>query len=164
MKKLVLIALSLVASAAFAGDEDRNGGGNNTPTPPPTTTSCATCPEINIKAPSVQITSLSHTAVTNKAEDGGYARQNLASNSGNVTITAASMQVVAAEGSFIANMADGAKALATQNLATNLGKVNVNAPQLQVVLARKSFIGNYANANSTAVQNISTNNGCATCN
>lgn len=163
MKKLVLIALSLVASAAFASDEDRSGGGGNTP-PPPTTTSCTTCPQIDIKAPSVQITSLSQTAVTNKAEDGGYARQNLASNSGNVTITAASMQMVGAEGSFIANMADGAKALATQNLATNLGKVNVNAPQLQVVLARKSFVGNYANANSTAVQNISTNNGCATCN
>ena len=160
MKKLVVIALSLVASAAFAN----GGGGGGGYTPPPTTTSCATCPQIDINAPSVQITSLSHSAAANKAVDGGYARQNLASNSGNVVIDGASVQVVAVKGTFIGNMADGTKALATQNLATNLGKVNVNAPQLQVVAARHSFFGNYANANSTAVQNISTNNGCATCN
>jgi len=82
-----------------------------------------------------------------------------------VNIDALSVQAVVANGSFIANHANGGGAVATQNLASNLGKVNVEGGgQLQLVAAKHSFIGNYAVGNSSAVQNISSNNGCSTCN
>lgn len=156
MKALAILSLSLVSTMAMAGRDD--------PPKPPTTQSCTTCPEVNINAPSIQLTSLTHTAVLSKSENGGSARQNLASNSGNVNIEALSIQAVVAKGSFIANHANGNGAVATQNLASNLGKVNVEGGQLQVVAAKHSFIGNYAGGGSSAVQNISSNNGCSTCN
>ncbi|KQR55662.1 hypothetical protein [Acidovorax sp. Leaf160] len=144
MKKLAIISLSLVAASAFA-----TGYGH---------------PEINIDAASVQVTSLANSAVTNTATGGGEARQNLASNAGNVYIGATSMQIVATQNTGIANSASGQYAAATQSLATNLGKVNVDGLQVQMVAASNSYIGNSAAGYSKAVQNVSTNNGCQACN
>jgi ABC-type branched-subunit amino acid transport system ATPase component len=53
--------------------------------------------------------------------------------------------------------------VAVNNLASNYGEVDVKDLSIQVVAARNSGIVNYAGNGSTAVQNISTNNGCVTC-
>ncbi|WP_343593410.1 hypothetical protein [Paracidovorax wautersii] len=143
MKKFAVISLSLVAASAFA-----TGYG----------------PYVSIEAPSVQITALTSTAVANEATSGGEARQNLASNTGNVAIETASLQAVAASSSLILNKADGYNAQATQSLASNVGNVGVEGLQVQLVAASNSAIMNVAGSNSKAVQNVSTNNGCQACN
>ncbi len=144
MKKFAVISLSLVAASAFA-----TGYGG---------------PYISIEAPSVQITALTSTAVANEATGGGEARQNLASNAGNVAIKDVSLQAVAASSSLILNKANGYNAHATQSLASNVGAVGVTGLQVQLVAASNSAIMNVAGAQSKAVQNVSTNNGCQACN
>jgi len=151
MKKIAIIALSLISAAAFAQPTERHG--SNGPTGP----------EIKINAPSVQITSLSHSSLQNGSSGTAAARQNVASNTGNVTIDALSLQVASISNSAVSNSASD-NAAATQNLASNMGKVNVGGAQLQLVAARNSYIGNTASGGSSAVQNVSSNNGCQVCN
>ncbi len=153
MKKLAIIALALTATAAFAQSSSRY----STPTPPPA--SSANGPEIN--DPSVQATVLLNTAVINAASFGGEAVQNIATNAGNVDVSGAQLQLVGAKNSLIMNAALGGEA--RQNLASNVGNVEINATSIQAVVAANSAIINKASFGSKAVQNVSTNTSCSTC-
>lgn len=168
MKKAISVfAFGLFAAAAAmaGGGGSQGGGGGGGTTPPPTTTACVTCPEINVDAPLVQITSTVNSTVSNKGDSGATARQNLASNTGNVTIKAATVQAVLSDSSSIENAATGsASSMATQNIATNIGKVNVNGALVQVASFASSSVLNKAKGGATVTQNIASNNGCSVCN
>ncbi len=145
MKKLVLLALSAVATAAMATG----------PTP---------ATDITIRGNSAQIAVLSTTGVVNTANGGdSVAQQNLASNAGDVTISGNSLQIVAARGSYVGNTAN-ADTLAQQNLSSNVGDVTVSGNSLQATLLHNSYVLNSATGrDASAVQNIASNNACFTC-
>lgn len=142
MKKIAIIALALTASSAFAFGFDSQKG-----------------PEIN--DPSVQATVLLNTAVINAATFRGEAVQNIATNAGKVEVDGAQLQLVGAKNSLIMNAALGGEA--RQNLASNVGDVEINAMSIQAVVAANSAIINKAAFGAKAVQNISTNTSCSTC-
>ena len=147
-KAITIVSLSLLSAAAFAGGY----GGNKT-----------TGPSIDIDGTTLQSTSLSYTGVRNDAYSGGTARQNISSNTGNVTVNDDLTQITTAKNSFISNQATGG-AVATQNLASNIGKVSVNEALTQVVAIKGGSLVNVAaDKGSSAVQNVSTNNGCVAC-
>ncbi|WP_096697097.1 hypothetical protein [Polaromonas sp. AER18D-145] len=145
MKKLVLLALSAVATAAMATG----------PTP---------ASEITIRGNSAQIAVLSTTGVVNTANGSdSVAQQNLASNAGDVTISGNSLQIVAARGSYVGNTAN-ADTMAQQNLSSNVGDVTVSGNSLQATLLHNSYVLNSATGrDASAVQNIASNNACFTC-
>lgn len=162
MKKIAFVALALIAGTAFANGNQNghsNGNGHNNGAP----ASAAQGPFIDVNAALMQVTVVSHTGINNKATGGGSARQNVSSNMGNVDINKATIQVTAAEGSWISNTAKGQGAVSNQSLASNMGNVDVGGRLLQVVAAHDSSIVNKAGSGSKAVQNVSTNNGCASC-
>lgn len=145
MKKLVLLALTAVATAAMATG----------PTP---------ASEITISGNSAQIAVLSTTGVVNTANGrNALAQQNLASNAGDVTISGNSLQIVGARGSYVGNTAN-ANAMAQQNLSSNVGDVTVKGNSLQATLLANSYVLNSATGrDASAVQNIASNNACFTC-
>lgn len=157
MKKLATLAFAVLATSAFAappGNGNGSGGhhgGTNTPS-------------ISISGTSVQSASLIFTAVRNKAENGGVAVQNIASNAGNVTIGGDSNQSVRGLLSDVSNSARGQNAYASQNLASNLGDVTIRGSSSQSVGMFGAYVANSANAASTAVQNVASNNACVSCN
>lgn len=154
MKKVIaVVSLSLLAATAFAGDKGHGGKDDD---------KGSTGPAIYLDGKTVQVTSLSWSAVSNKAESGGDARQNLSSNTGNVNVDAALTQVTAGKLAYISNKADSGGD-ARQNLASNVGKVDIAKQLTQVVALKGSAVMNRASSGSSAVQNISTNNGCQTC-
>ena len=158
MKALSILAAGLLVASGAMADQGRPSGGNGGQ-------SCTTCPEINVGAPLIQVTSIASSNVKNKADDGAVAKQNIASNAGNVTIKASTIQAAVISDSNVTNTAYGNPfALATQSIATNIGKVNVNGSLLQVAAIASSTVSNKASSNSIATQNISTNNGCSACN
>ncbi len=162
MKAFSIFAMSLLAASAAMATGNNNGGNNN---PPPTTQACVTCPEINIQAPLAQTTTAVNSTIHNSADQGATARQNLASNSGNVDIKAKTSQSVYADTSTVWNEASGnSSSMATQNLSTNIGKVIVNGKLDQVTALYSSHAVNIAKNGAVATQNISTNNGCSVCN
>jgi hypothetical protein len=146
MKSIAFLALSALATAAMALG----------PTPDA---------EIVISGTSVQTVSLTGAMVSNTANEYTEARQNLASNAGNVTISGASSQGVAAGAlSFITNLADGDDAYASQNLSSNIGNVTVSGSSTQwTSLAMSSVVNKADGKDSVAVQNLATNNSCFTC-
>ncbi|MEG1201810.1 MAG: hypothetical protein RSD82_06575, partial [Comamonas sp.] len=126
MKKAfsIFAAALLVATGAMATNNHHDDDDNNPP--PPTTGACVTCPEINVNAPLTQSTTITSSGVSNQAHNGATARQNIASNSGNVDINAATLQSASISSSGVTNEAsDNANSMATQNIATNIGKVKV---------------------------------------
>ncbi|MEO5659244.1 MAG: hypothetical protein ABIQ90_05515 [Polaromonas sp.] len=142
MKKLALIAFAVLATSAFAAD-----------------------PTINITGNSTQQTTLSTSAALNAAAGyGAKAVQNLASNAGFVDISGNSTQGVSATNAIVANVALGDYAVATQSLASNLGDVNIGGNSTQAVTLTTALVGNIAGGHALAVQNISSNNACITCN
>lgn len=111
-----------------------------------------------------QTSDLNNSMVTNTAnQKDAVARQNIASNNGEVTINSKSDQYVYANGAHVENLADGNGAKATQNIASNYGAVNVNAASYQYAsLTNNSAAVNKAlGHNAYAVQNISSNDACA---
>ena len=145
MKKLVLLALSVVATAAMATG----------PTP---------ASEITISGNSAQIAVLSTTGVVNTANgEDALAQQNLASNAGDVTISGNSLQIVGARGSYVGNTSN-ANTVAQQNLSSNIGEVTVSGNSLQATMLDASYVLNSATGrDATAVQNIASNNACFAC-
>ena len=143
MKKLVLFALSVVASAAMAAG----------PMGPSSV--------IEISGTSDQLTSISGAIVVNKASGSdSQALQNIASNAGNVTISGKSKQRATIENlAFVTNVAER-NAIAQQNLASNVGKVTIAANSEQNVTVRAgALLANFAGANTVAQQSLSTNVG-----
>lgn len=145
MKKLVLLALSVVATAAMATG----------PTP---------ASEITISGNSAQIAVLSTTGVVNTANgEDSLAQQNLASNAGDVTISGNSLQIVGARGSYVGNTSN-ANTVAQQNLSSNIGEVTVSGNSLQATMLDASYVVNSATGrDASAVQNIASNNACFAC-
>ena len=146
MKKLVLLSLSVVATAAMAAG----------PSGVQTT----------IAGDSTQAVVLLTSTVTNTA-NGSYAnaQQNLASNAGDVAITSSgkSIQIVGAQNSNFTNTAN-AITKAQQNVSSNSGDVTISGHSLQLTLAANSNVRNSATGfNAKAVQSIASNSSCSTC-
>ena len=146
MKKFVLFSLSVVATAAMAAG----------PSGVQTT----------IAGQSTQAAVLLTSTVTNTAS-GAYsnAQQNLASNAGDVAITASgkSTQIVVAENSNFTNTSN-AHTKAQQNVSSNSGDVTISGNSLQLTLAARSSVRNTATGyNAKAVQSIASNSSCSTC-
>lgn len=125
----------------------------------------APAPDISITGTSTQHTSLSSMGVSNTSNGNTEAFQNLASNSGNVTISGHSLQMVTGSGGMVMNTATGgADAYASQNLSSNVGDVTIQGHSTQMTHLQHAVVANLANgAQSKAVQNISSNNACFTC-
>ncbi len=145
MKKLLLLALSSIATAAMATG--------------PSETS-----EIRITGTSTQIAVLSSTGVVNTANGtDSLAQQNLASNAGDVDIRGHSLQIVAARGSYVGNLSN-ADTVAQQNLSSNVGDVTISGHSMQATVLASSYVLNSATGrDATAVQNIASNNACFAC-
>ena len=187
MKAIALFALTAIASTAFAAGPVRPGsisisgvseqktfsndsiikntsGANNKALQ--NVSSNAADVEIYSTGKSYQTTNLKDSDVTNEAKgDYSVARQNLASNVGEVDIKGTSTQTVIANRANISNLADGNGAKATQNIASNYGNVTVaaNATSLQYasLTGRSAAINAAKGSLSLAVQNISSNDACA---
>lgn len=161
MKKLAIIALTGIASSAFAFWPP-------VPTPEPEEPeTCETCPAIVIDGKSSQTVSATSSFFMNKAEGtDSYARQNVSSNSGNVTIAngARSTQTTSARGSAVVNLATANNSFASQNVSSNVGKVDINGWSTQMTSLKHSGVLNVSAGKNRAVQNLASNNGCATCN
>jgi hypothetical protein len=147
MKTLAFIALSVVATAAMATG----------PVP--------SSPEIIITGNSTQMASLTSVAVNNNSTGAkSEAYQNLASNTGNVTIGGTSVQTVTGFGGNVTNTASGSEAYASQNLSSNVGEVTISGHSTQFTAMMNASVNNLSSgSNSKAVQNIASNNACFTC-
>jgi hypothetical protein len=146
MKTLAFFALSVIATAAMAV------------TPVADT--------ITINGQSTQITVLGSSGVSNTAKQNTSALQNLASNSGNVTVNggAKSTQVVVAKDSGFVNRARGQDAFANQNVSSNMGDVTIGGNSLQLTAVHNAGVINTADGrNAKAVQNIASNDSCSGC-
>lgn len=144
MKKFVLLALSVVASAAMAAG----------PAGVQTT----------ISGNSTQAAVLQTSSVTNTANGVlSQAQQNLASNAGDIAISGNSIQVVASNNSSFTNTA-GPLNEAQQNVSSNSGDVTISGSSLQITLANGSNMTNTAvGIGAKAVQSIASNASCSTC-
>ena len=146
MKKFVLLALSVVATAAMAAGPSGI--------------------QTTIAGTSVQAAVLQTSTVTNLASGvNSQAQQNLASNAGDVNVASSglSIQVVASNNSIFTNTA-GAQNKAQQNVSSNSGDVTISGNSLQITLANGSNVSNKAiGTNAKAVQNIASNASCSTC-
>lgn len=147
MKKLALLALSVVASAAMA----QTALGPNA---------------IVINGSSEQLTSISGWSAVRNTASGvdSEALQNLASNAGNITITGSGdsdQTVIIKNGSWVTNTAED-HAIAQQNLASNVGKVTISGDSEQKVTVDNGTVDNHAYAHTIAQQSLSSNVGNVT--
>lgn len=146
MKSLALFALSAIATAVMAATPVAD-------------------PQIFINGSSTQAVSIGGATVTNKAGADTDAHQNLASNSGNVTVNGRSSQTVGiGPQALIRNEASGDDAYAVQDLASNVGLVTINGSSTQMVSVVSGAVTNEAaGRDAKAVQNLASNNACFTC-
>ncbi len=152
MKKLSSIALAIIATTAsafaFADNGNGNGngnGGNQTPS-----------------NPTLQATVLVNTAVINKAVGfNGKAQQNLASNVGTFASNVTETQLVMSKNSLIANSGMGGQA--NQNIASNVGEDGLRTATVQMAFIKDSAVINKASWGGKALQNVSSNSNCLTC-
>ena len=146
MKKLVLLALSVVATAAMAAG--------------PAGT------QVEINGTSTQTADLRNSAVRNTAFGvNAQAQQNISSNAGDVTVTGSgrSSQTTAASGGLITNTAN-ANTKAQQNMSSNAGDVTIRGSSTQLTVVAASIVANAATGhNAKAVQSIASNSSCSTC-
>lgn len=156
MKKLTLLALALASTAVFAagngqgpgnGNGQGNGNGNG---------------QTEVSDPTTQATMLMNTAVVNTAfGPGSMAQQNLASNVGSFEPDGTELQLVMAKNAFIANSAMGGQA--EQNIASNVGHEGLQGATVQMALIKDSAVINRAGWGGSALQNLSSNSNCITC-
>jgi hypothetical protein len=146
MKKLALLALSVIATGAMAAGPAGV--------------------QIVIDGTSTQAAVLLTSSVVNRANGvNSNAQQNLASNAGDVYVSASgnSTQVVAAQNSTFRNTSN-ANTEAQQNVSSNSGDVTITGTSLQITLASGSNVTNTATGyNAKAVQSIASNSSCSTC-
>lgn len=144
MKKLLVFALSAIATAAIAAGPA--GGG------------------IEISGSSDQAVILFGTAVTNTADGANAkAQQNLSTNAGNVEITNSSQQTFDAFLSNVTNLANG-NTIAQQNGSSNVGDATISGNSIQLSFITDSTIANSATGyNASAVQSTASNTSCFTC-
>ena len=146
MKKLVLLALSVVATAAIAAG--------------PAGT------QVIIDGSSTQTADLRNSIVRNTAFGvNAQAQQNISSNAGDVFVTGRgrSSQTTAASGGLISNTAN-ANTKAQQNMSSNAGDVTISGFSTQLTVVSASIVANAATGhNAKAVQSIASNSSCSTC-
>ncbi len=112
--------------------------------------------------PTIQATLLVNTAVVNTAFGAnGVAQQNLASNVGSFDSNATVMQMAAIKDSLVMNSGLGGQA--NQNIASNVGEDGLRTSTYQVALIRNSAVVNRASWGGKALQNLSSNSNCLTC-
>jgi hypothetical protein len=151
---LVGIAAMCLTAVAFAsGDEGGghgmgNGNGNSA--------------SQSQTDPTIQATMLVNTAVMNTAFGAnGFAQQNLASNVGSFSSNATIMQMAAIKDSLLINAGMGGQA--NQNIASNVGEDGLHTSTYQVAMIRNSAVINRASWGGKALQNLSSNSNCLTC-
>ena len=147
MKKLVLLALSVVASAAMAAG--------------PAGT------QVIINGTSTQTADLRSSTVRNIAFGvNSQAQQNISSNAGDVFVAGSgrSEQTTnASVGSLITNTSN-ANTKAQQNMSSNAGDVTISGVSTQLTTVFNSVVTNAATGfNAKAVQSIASNSSCSTC-
>jgi len=149
---LIGVTALCLASFAFAngnGNENGNGNGNGG----------------NHQAqsePTMQATVLVNTAVVNSAfGSNGVAQQNLASNVGSFSSNATVMQLAAIKDSVVMNAGMGGQA--NQNIASNVGEDGLHTSTYQVAMIKNSAVINRAAWGGKALQNLSSNSNCLTC-
>ncbi len=156
MKKASITLIGVVTlcltSLAFASDNGNNGNGNghgNGNSQPQSD-------------PTIQATLLVNTAVVNTAfGSNGIAQQNLASNVGSFESNATVMQMAAIKDSLVMNSGLGGQA--NQNIASNVGEDGLRTSNFQIALIRNSAVVNRASWGGKALQNLSSNSNCLTC-
>lgn len=143
MKSFVLFALSTVAAAAMAAGP---------------------VAEIRISGNSTQSVVMLVSAATNSAAGrNATAQQNMASNTGDVTISGNSVQSVGTLGAVMVNAA-AANTVAQQNLSSNVGDIRISGNSTQAtVLLGSALLNSATGTNAIAVQNVASNNACFTC-
>ena len=146
MKKLVLLALSVVATAAMAAG--------------PSGVS------VEINGSSTQTADLRLSVVSNTASGvNSQAQQNISSNAGDVFVAAGgrSTQTTNARGSVITNTSN-ANTEAQQNMSSNSGDVTIRGFSTQLTTLVGSVVANSATGSrAKAVQSIASNASCSTC-
>ena len=147
MKKLVLLALSVVATAAMAAG--------------PAGT------QIEINGSSTQSADLRSSTVRNTASGtNAQAQQNISSNAGDVFVGSGgnSKQTTnASAGSVITNTAN-ANTKAQQNMSSNSGDVTIRGFSTQLTNVVSTTVTNLATGSGAkAVQSIASNSSCSTC-
>lgn len=150
MKKIAFVGLCLASSFAFAsgnGNGHGNGQGNG---------------QGNSSDPTMQATVLVNTAVINSAfGQSGRAQQNLASNVGTFDNNTTKVQYVSAKNSIIKN--DAFNGVAQQNIASNVGEDGITTSTYQIAVIKDSAVINRAGWGGQAIQNLSSNTNCISC-
>lgn len=145
---IIGMAALCLASLSFA-----NGNGNNNGNGGP--------PQVQTD-PTMQATMLVNTAVVNSAfGNNGTAQQNVASNVGSFSSNETKMQLAAIKDSVVMNTAMGGQA--NQNIASNVGEDGLRTSTYQVALIKNSAVINKASWGGKALQNLSSNSNCLTC-
>lgn len=147
MKKLALLALSVIATAAMAAGP--------------------TGVQVEIDGTSTQTADLRSVTVRNTAQGtNAQAQQNISSNAGDVFVArgARSAQTTnASAGSVITNTAN-ANTKAQQNMSSNSGDVTIRGFSTQLTNVVSSTVSNIATGSQAkAVQSIASNASCSTC-
>lgn len=110
----------------------------------------------------MQATLLVNTAVMNTASGAnGIAQQNLASNVGSFTSHATLMQMASIKDSVVMNSGMGGQA--NQNIASNVGEDGLHTSTYQIAMIKNSAVINRASWGGKALQNLSSNSNCLTC-
>jgi len=150
MKKIVMMGLCLATGVAFAnGNGNGNGNGNSNGNG-------------HSGDPTIQATVLVNTAVVNSAFGrSGSAQQNLASNVGSFDNNVTKIQYVNAKNSLIKN--EAFNGTAQQNISSNVGEDGITTSTYQMTFIRDSAVMNKAGWGGKAVQNLSSNTNCITC-
>ncbi len=142
-----VVTLCLTSFAFANGNGNGNGNGGT--------------PQLQTD-PTLQATVLVNTAVVNSAfGSNGTAQQNLASNVGSFSSNATTMQLAAIKDSVVMNAGMGGQA--NQNIASNVGEDGLHTSTYQVALIKNSAVINKASWGGKALQNLSSNSNCLTC-
>ena len=99
--------------------------------------------------------------INTAAGHNALAQQNLASNVGSFSSNATVMQMAAVKDSMLMNMSWGGQA--NQNIASNVGEDGLHTSTYQVAFIRDSAVINRASWGAKALQNLSSNSNCLTC-
>ena len=137
MKSLAFFALSAVAVAAMAGPQQTPNG------------------QITISGTSTQTATINGGNVSNTANAGTFANQNIASNKGLVDISGTSTQTANLNNSSVTNQAFYGGDVAMQNLASNVGsmkdgiEVQAKGKSEQTANVKDSTVTNEAKSGSS---------------
>ena len=147
MKKLVLFALSVVATAAMAAGPAGV--------------------QVEINGSSTQTADLRSSTVRNTASGvNSQAQQNISSNAGDVFVAggATSRQTTNARASSSITNTSNANTEAQQNMSSNSGDVTIRGTSIQLTTLVSSAVSNTATGSrAKAVQSIASNASCSTC-